>query len=396
MSQGPTLLLVLLGCEGARPALPQDVYVWQRAWTPEVRAAVSERSPHFRRVAVLAAELSGETEPQVTEIALDPGSLQGRPVIAVLRAPWRDDLATWGLPAHAARTVDRLRAQGVDLVALQLDVDVASGQLARYAAVLREVRAAVPVPLSITGLPDWLSRPELPALLAEVGSWTLQLHSFEAPSSPDALQPLVDPDAARVAIRRASALGVPFEIALPTHGYTAAFTPEGRFLGATAERALPWSAAVETRELRADPVALAALVSELEAHPPPGLAGILWFRLPTEADAHAWRWPTLRSVMEGRAPAPELRAGATAEDPGLYELFVRNDGDADAHLPDLRLRAPASPLAVDAYAGFRPVLEPEGLVLRAREGQVLGPGEARPVGWARFEGPVEVSLDVLD
>ena len=393
------LLLIFfnLSCNHPVLDLPQDAYVWQRRWTPAVIDAVSSHGPTFARLGVLAAERTWPS--QTTELHPDASALAHQEIVAVLRiAAWSETFeADQGLPELAARTVSRLRQEGLNVTELQLDFDAASSQLGGYTRWVRSVHEALDVPLTITGLPDWLRQPALPELLAETDGWTLQIHDFTAPESPDALRPLLNPTAARAAIRAASALGHPFRIALPTYAYTAAFTPEGRYLGATAEREQPWSNAVITREISADPAVIAALVADLNRDRPAHLIGLSWFRLPTETDDHAWRWSTLLAVRAGQIPASNLRAEAEPDPSGLLvELRIHNHGDADAPLPPLDVLSADQPIAADGYGAYSIVERAAGLHLIPREGATLRAGGSQPVGWLRLATPQEVSIHVQD
>ena len=359
--------------------------------------AVASHGPSFARLGVLAAERTWPS--QTTELHPDASALGQQEIVAVLRvAAWSEDFeADQGLPELAARTVSRLRQEGLNVAELQLDFDAASSQLGGYTRWVRSVHEALDVPLTITGLPDWLRQPKLPALLAETDGWTLQIHDFTAPESPDALRPLLNPTAARAAIRAASALGHPFRIALPTYAYTAAFTPDGRYLGATAEREQPWSTAVITREISADPAVIAALVADLNRDRPAHLIGLSWFRLPTETDDHAWRWSTLLAVRAGQIPASNLRAEAAPDASGLLvELRLHNDGDADAPLPPLDVLSADLPIAADGYAAYTALDRPTGLRLIPPEGASLRAGATQAVGWLRLSTPQDVTIHVQD
>src|SRR5215203_5248784 len=53
-------------------ALQQDVYVWQRSWSEDIRAAVQERSPRFGEVVVLVAEVAWKNgQPKVSRVKPD-------------------------------------------------------------------------------------------------------------------------------------------------------------------------------------------------------------------------------------------------------------------------------------------------------------------------------------
>lgn len=376
--------------------LVQDAYVWQRAWTPAVRQAVAERGPRFARLEVLAAEtrvVDGHLE--TVEVAPSVEALAGLDVVAVVRVgPWSGSFdGDPGLADLAAGTVSRWRGSGVHVTELQVDFDAASSQLAGYASWIGSIRRSSDVPVTLTALPDWLSRPELPALLDEADGWTLQLHDFAPPAtSTDDLQPLVDVDEAERAIERAAALHRPFRVALPTYGYSAAFEPDGAFIGISSERSVTWQPGVVVRELDADPTQVADLVRRLQADRPPEVSGISWFRLPVDQDTRAWRWPTLLAVMAGRTPVARLTATSTSAGPGLVEIRVTNDGDGDAPLPDIAVRSGLPALAADGYGEWR--ADGHGS-FRAREGGSLPAGTARAVGWVRFASDTEVTVDAL-
>lgn len=359
------------------PPLTQDAYVWQRAWTPAVVDGVLARGDRFARLAVLAAEV--EADGSVSAVSPSAAALEGHRVVAVVRV----GVLSETLPARVAETVARLRTDGIDVIEVQLDYDAPSARLAGYTDAVRAVRAASPVPVTLTALPDWLSRPELPALLAEADGWTLQVH--------DLSDPLIDDERALAAIERAAGLHRPFRVALPTYGYTVAFAPDGALIGVTAERAVPWRSGVTTRVLHADPAEVAAVVAALLADRPREVEGLVWFRLPTEQDDHCWRWSTLEAVMVGRAPAARIVPSMTGD--GLVEVRVANRGDADAPLPGVTLRAAEAPVAADGYGGWAAIPRGDGVVFRAKGGASLPAGAERAVGWARFPEGAEVEID---
>jgi hypothetical protein len=72
----------------ASSVLPQEVYVWQRAWTEPVRRAVAERGEVFARIPVLKAEVTWQgSKPRVVQIPVDYPSLSQtkRPIGLALR-----------------------------------------------------------------------------------------------------------------------------------------------------------------------------------------------------------------------------------------------------------------------------------------------------------------------
>ncbi|MES2643807.1 MAG: DUF3142 domain-containing protein [Myxococcota bacterium] len=399
------LALLLVACTPPRAAGPMgsDAYVWQRAWTPPVSAAVVAHGGRFERLGVLAAEVTwAEGAPVVTEVVPDAGALAGHDVVAVLRvASWAGPFdAELGLAEVAADTVRRFRDDGHAVVELQVDFDAASSQLGGYTSWMGAIRAASAVPVTITALPDWLARPELPALLAATDGWTLQVHDFSAPATvADPLAPILDEAEALAAIERAATLNLPFRVALPTYGYTLAFAPDGAYIGATAEREVAWKTDVTLRSVRAEPVRVATVVARLTQDRPPEVLGLAWFRLPTEQDVQAWRWATLDAVMNGRAPTADVRAlvePAEAGAPGLFDVRVHNRGEDDALVTTVRIHGGDAAVVADGQGGFVAQTVGAEVHFRSKTPRPLAPGATRTVGWARYPSGTEVTVDGVE
>jgi len=79
--------------------MPNDVYIWQRAWTDRVREAVVEHGSNFTELVVLNAEVSWKGRvPRAVKMPLDFSALQksGRRIGLALRigayaGPFRAD-----------------------------------------------------------------------------------------------------------------------------------------------------------------------------------------------------------------------------------------------------------------------------------------------------------------
>lgn len=411
---GIAVLAVLLWPARGRRAsgpFPQEAYVWQRSWTPEVFAAITAagQASDLDALVVLAAEVDLSTRPpRVARTALDFAALRARdrPVGLALRIgsfgrdrqsirepaqPPLRELArlAWGLAEEA-------RAQGVQVREVQLDYDCPESRLDEYPPLVQAVRAAAaPTPVTITALPSWLRhRRAFSALAAAADGYVLQVHSLEAPRSADARVELCDPAAARRAVEAAARFRRPFQVALPTYGYVVAFSPKGEILGLSAEGpVLSWPRNAVVRLVRSDPAAMAGLVRAWTADRPAELAGVIWYRLPTVSDRLNWSWPAFRAVRQGRAPRHRLEVHRRAAGPGLVDVELVNTGEADAGWPpSVEIRWDAGDLvAADGLAGYR--------VLRAGPGRVrferdtspwdrpLRPGERRTIGWVRTSLP---------
>lgn len=392
-------------------ALPQDAYIWQRAWGPEVRDSL-ELSSGLAGFVILAAEVDLSTDPpRVTRASYDAKALRGRPVGLAVRIGRfaRRDGATHrfaerpDLTDRLARLAQRLtadaRTQGLQIREFQLDYDCPESRLNDYPVLVEAVRKSIaPVPVTITALPSWLRhRRDLGRLLQAADGWVLQVHSLEPPRRPDAAIELCDPEAARRAVETAARFREPFQVALPTYSYLIAFTPAGDLLGVSAEGPLPaWPPGVLIRRARSDPDALAALVRDWTADRPEELEGVIWYRLPVAGDRLNWPWPAFDAVRAGRPPRRELRAQPRTSEPGLVEIDLVNTGEAEMGWPvrvDLSWNE-GELLAADGLAGYQ-VLRTGPRTLRLERSTTpwdrpLRPGERRRVGWVRFDRSVEV------
>jgi hypothetical protein len=395
------------------PPLVSEAYVWQRRWGSEVPEAIRRAAPSLGRIVVLAAELSFEGgKRRVVRVAIDHEVLRasGRPVGLALRVgpcpgPFDrgDDLSRF-LAELAADLVSSARRKGLEPSEIEIDFDSAASKLDGYREWIEAIRPAVaPAPLAITALPSWLDRPAFVPLAAAAGRFVLQVHSLERPSGPDRPIVLCDPSAARRWVRRAGGLGIPFRVALPTYGYLVAFSGGGDFLGICAEGPRPaWPEDAVLKEVLADPEALAGLVREWGAERPSSLEGVIWYRLPVETDSLNWRWPTLAAVLRGRAPLPGLRAEASRTEPRLFEVSLRNAGEADARRgSSVRVRWKGAHLVGgDSFEGIDWIeVGPGEVMLRDggdRPGGRIPPGGMRPLGWLRLSEEVEVDVRIVE
>ena len=157
-------------------------------------------------------------------------------------------------------------------------------------------------------------------------------------------------------VRKASKVGVPFYVALPTYGYRVAFDERGAFAALAGEGVLPaWGEGWQVRLARADPDELAPVVRRLRESPPQNFIGIAWFRLPVETDELNWSWPALEAVRAGRAPTVRFEADVRTPAPDLFEVWVRNAGERNALQPlRVHVKCPAPQVvAYDLLGGFR-------------------------------------------
>jgi hypothetical protein len=379
------LLLVVGRAPRDHGPLPQGVYVWQRAVTPEVRAAIEEVAGRFAPIVALAAEVSfreGRMEVARTDLPpLPPGSgfaLRVGPCPGALPAGPLRDLAV-SLPRGAE---------------LQIDYDCPESRLfefARFVASLGEGLSGTP--LVVTALPAWLDAAGFDDLIDAADGYVLQVHSLERPRSPDRVPSLCDVERAAGWVERAARRGRPFRVALPSYGYDAAFDAAGalRWIAAEGPEREPPEGGRVVR-IAAEPAPLAGLVRRLRESRPRELRGILWYRLPVPGDRRNWRLPTLLRVAAGEAPAPALSVEVVRTEGALADFAVVNRGEGEHSGPIEVVVAfrNGDRVDLDALAGFRWTEPRKGEIRFRVEGARLAPGDRRAVGWIRFHGAVEI------
>jgi len=374
------LVAVLLnGCEQQdAPPLDQQLYVWQRQWTPAHDAALRDSRADFSTLRVLA--LQAFPQDGWRRARIDPALLKrdGRPLIAVIRLDGQlQSLDQDEVTAQIQQLLSDWQGKGLTLAGVEIDHDAGNARLPAYRAFLTHLRAVLPatLPLSITALPAWLDSPELPSLLSTVDSSVLQVHAVSDPR-----RGLFDPDQARKWAKGWGRITTkPFYLALPAYGV--ALLP-GASGPPVVESEVPVGRGGERRELLADPLQLRTLAMDLRAAPPAHLAGLIWFRLPLAGDRRAWSLTTLGAVARGDTLDSRLSVKLSAQD-GLYDISVSNQGNLDSPWPERVTLAVQGCDGADALAGYALQQSPDLLTFtRLSAGRIVAGGQ-RAIGWAR-------------
>lgn len=372
-------VLLLCACERQDAApLDQQLYVWQRQWTPAHEPALNDSRNDFSTLRVLALQAfpnAGWSRARVDFALL---KRDARPLIAVIRLDGQlKALDPQAVTAQILQVLADWQGQGLTLAGVEIDHDAGSARLSVYTEFLAHLRGALPanLPLSITALPAWLDSPQLPALLATVDSSVLQVHAVSDPR-----RGLFDPEQAR---RWAKAWGrvtdKPFYLALPAYGVALLADVDG---APVVESEVPLERGGQRRELLADPQQLGRLANELREDRPAHLAGLIWFRLPLAGDRRAWSLNTLRAVARGDALSSQLGVVFTEQN-GLQDIALRNVGNLDSAWPARITLKAQSCEGADALAGYALQQTADLLTFtRLRDGRLPAGGQ-RAIGWAR-------------
>ncbi|PXV58284.1 Protein of unknown function [Dyella jiangningensis] len=377
------LAMAVAGCANRPASLANDAYIWQRQWTPALLHAMAEDGQPVRAWRVLAGEMDGQGRWRMFTPDWNALAASGKPVVAVVRI--EGQLQQWNeaaLLADVQSVLATWRQQKIVLAGVEIDHDCATSRLPAYAHFLQALRPSLLLGerLSVTALPTWLDSPRLDALLDQVDEAVLQVHAVQSPRAG-----LFNPDMARAWMTAfARHTRKPWRVALPAYGTRVSWDAQGRVSAIESER--PTLVGDEgATELFADPRAMQRFVASLEANAPHGLAGIVWFRLPTGEDARAWSGASWRSVL-GRVP---LQASLTAlatgtEDAHRYDVWLVNEGDADMPLPPL-VRIEGACAAADGINGYVLQRGERGLYLQRTRVGVLRAGRQLAAGWLRCD-----------
>lgn len=374
-----TALTLLNGCDQREaPPLDQQLYIWQRQWTPSHEAALRDSRADFSTLRVLA--LQAFPQARWHRALIDPELLKhdGRPLIAVIRLDGQlKSLDQNEVTLQIQQVLSDWQTQGLTVAGLEIDHDAGNARLSAYREFLLHLRTVLPaaMPLSITALPAWLGSAQLPALLSVVDSSVLQVHAVSDPR-----RGLFDPDQARQWTNAWSRITKkPFYLALPAYG-VALLPNDGGAPVVESETRIERDG--KRQELLADPQQLSQLAAQLRNDPPNHLAGLIWFRLPLANDRRAWSLTTLRAVSRGDALHSRLTLSFT-EHQGLYDVSLINQGNLDSAWPERVTVAVQGCDGADALAGYTLQQGPDLLTFtRLREGRIAAGGQ-RAVGWAR-------------
>ena len=380
-------LVALVACAAKTTGhLDHQAYIWQRQWTPALSTSIASLRDDVSGWRVLAAESTTagsltDASPSLADLAREK-----KPTVAVFRLngsqpPPSVDVLLQSIDALASAW----RAAGVRVAGIEIDHDCATSKLAEYAMLLQQLRSRLPagMKLSITALPTWIGAPQLNRVLAAVDASVLQVHAISAPGADARAAGLFDVGQARRWIDAYAAL-VPhsFRIALPAYGVRVGFDESGRALAVAGERERAIQAD-SVRELRVDPRAVARLLAQLQHARPPQLAGIVWFRLPSEDDRRAWSTATLHAVIARNALRADVVARAEPGDAGESEVVLANHGTLDATLPVSIDVDAADCTAADALSGFSVQRTPNGWQFFRETDAILRAQHQRRVGWLR-------------
>lgn len=391
------LLLALTAVAGRYQALrlhatwDQQVYLWQRVWTPQHASALATSRDLFSTLRILGLQV--HPRDGYREIPVNTPLLKqdGRPLWLVVRLDGQ--LRQLDEPAISQRLLQQLQrwqAAGLPIIGVEIDHDAATARLPEYQHFLKQLRQQLPssLQLGITTLPTWIGSPALPGVLQQVDSSVLQVHAVLSPE-----QGLFNGALALRWVSQYARLSAkPFRVALPAYSIgLVGFDAQG----AQVESEAALRVAGSTQELSVAPQQVADFLHQLTTLNPPRLRGIIWFRLPLESDRRAWSMATLRAVIDNQPLVARWQVKLLPQPNGLYDLLIQNNGPVDAQLPrEIAIAAGDCPIA-DAVGYYRLKTTAEQQRFIRISAEQLRAGQSRPLGWLRCQSSTPGGIDVI-
>jgi hypothetical protein len=131
------------------------------------------------------------------------------------------------------------------------------------------------------------------------------------------------------------------------------------------------------------PDQVSRLLRDLERAPPDHLAGVVWFRLPTDDDTLTWSTGTWRAVVRGEDLQASLAvAGRPGVTPGLTNIVLVNGGGIDAELPRA-IALPSGCHVADGVNGYTLDESDGNISLQRLQTALLPAHHDRTIGWMR-------------
>jgi hypothetical protein len=378
--------MLLASCDSPAPLpLDQQVYIWQRQWTPNHTLALAQSRQTFSTLRVLAAQdypKQGWIHAHIDFAVLQKDA---RPVIAVIRLDGQlPQLNNSEIANQIQQVISTWQSKGLNLVGIEIDHDCASQRLSEYAVLLEQLKQKLPKPLrlSITALPAWLDSPELDSVLEIVDSSVLQVHAVQRVQ----LGLFDEAKAESWVTAYAKRSAHDFYVALPA--YSAGLTADGRV-----ESEVRLSYAGQRQELRVDPHSVAKFMQFVQDKHEPKLRGLVWFRLPLADDVRAWSWTTLHAVVTQHSLEAQfdIALKPSAKIAGLYDIVLTNSGNLDANLPvsihvqDHGCEAgdALSPYALNRQSHQWVFSQSNTVTLTTQNNQRINASTSRAIGWMR-------------
>ena len=316
----------------AKGSISQEVYVWQRVWTPEVKEAVISRAPTFNATTLLAAEIDFSNQQWTTQPFSAPLTYaQNNSLKFALAFRIHSNAAKsrWSKSA-IERVTQIIRHYSTYTKTIQVDYDCPSKKLSDYALFVAHLKAQFPdKKIEITCLPDWLNYPEFSDLVSYTDRFIMQVHGVSGHGKGRAL---CNPDAAYEVALTCSKFQKPYLIALPTYRHAVSYNDKEVITNIASEGHYQYA---NYEIAAANPHQLAELMKRWHHQRPQLMEGIIWYRLPVDTDRMNWTWSTLQQVRQGNQP-PQAKPEFIIDklDDGNHTISITNPSQQHLEWPE--------------------------------------------------------------
>lgn len=294
-----------------------------------------------------------------------------------------------GTLAHAVANtyrsdLSRAAKEGVKVDGIQLDLDVPTRLLPRYAELLRQLREQLTpdAAVSVTGLPTWTDSNEIYRVLETVDFWIPQCYGAQIPTRVDEQIPISSAKEVERTIAKARTLGKPFYAGLSAYGYAILYDKNGELVEIRGDLGPAdgwWSKDLEVIESRAfkgdlrngeirkvyrakgDAVidgliiragetlvvnvptsnSLRAAARAVRENAGESLLGICVFRIPTADDKTTLSIGEIAAALSDRDTHPTIDVRLEAASEGELKIVANNSGDNAADPLTIEIEVPA-------------------------------------------------------
>ena len=232
------------------PTGPMKVsfWYWQTPYTLSTTDQKSLKEIGVKQIFVRAGTFSGDGKNVVLMFPQKYGDgAKALPVHLVFNADsgLLRHFESYDVATIAAEMAQRMEAQvvaaqrqGLTVKGVQLDFDVATRLLPRYANLIAKIRSPqsplqkrTDFQFSMTGLMSWLGTRGLETLSNEVDFIVPQAYEGEVGKTPDEMRPIFDPDDLKRRLPLAERLNCPYWIGIPAYGHALIYDEHNHLRG---------------------------------------------------------------------------------------------------------------------------------------------------------------------
>lgn len=378
----------------AAPPLIHSASVWSPTWNAETALALgAERlDPRLATLRIFIGTAGQINEGQRFPVDWQAVARARRPVelaVVVERGAFAltPEIDLTRSVDFLAESLAYARAADVRVAGVQLELDCPPRHLAALAKALPSIRSRLSLPVGVTILPSHLKESGYTELVAAADSLTLNLMAGRALGG--------NPEVPKRTIldswlSTAAQSGKPFRVGLSLSSYYRCEDETGRPLGDVLAGLRPLPGTSRLRHRAADPDELARTWQHLQRYAPDTLVGVDWFRLPVVDDYGTWSHEGLAAVLDNQPLVRSLVPTVHSDDEGNYQVVLANTGMVPLTPREIEVTWSGGPLGLREGANAFKIHKPTGTSFQLHPSMastVIGPGEARLVGWARFTSP---------